>query len=98
MHFRIKWTTRAQSQFIRIGEFIAGKWGVKAAIGFQNQLHEYLAVIEFMPTAFPEIAGKSNWRRCVVTKRTVMFYRIEKQTVIIAGIYDTRMNPDSFLL
>jgi len=98
MSYSIHWTTSSHEQLIDLVRFIDRKWGSNVVARFISQLKSFLKVIEDMPEAFPEINKRMKWRRCVVTKRTVLFYKIQDKTIIISGIYDTRMNPDSFII
>lgn len=78
-------------------KFIEKKWGRNAVLKFNSQLEFFLKIIEDMPEAFPAINKRMKWRRCVITKRTVLFYKIQDKTIILSAIYDTRMDPDSIL-
>jgi plasmid stabilization system protein ParE len=45
------------------------------------------------PSMYPESKIKKNVRKCVITKHTTLFYRVNKKEIEIITIQDTRQNP-----
>jgi len=82
MTYLIDWTPRSREQLMGLVRFIDRKWGNAAVVRFISQLNFFLKIIEEMPEAFPVINEKKKWRRCVVTKRTVVFYKIQNRTIV----------------
>jgi plasmid stabilization system protein ParE len=97
MSYEIFWTIRAQRQLILLVKYLDFNWGQSSVKKFHALLERFIAVIIDYPEAFPIINEKKKWRRCVITKRSVLYYKIQDNKVIISGLYDTRMDPNLFI-
>jgi plasmid stabilization system protein ParE len=60
---------------------------------FIEKLIKTINQIANTPSMCPESEIKKNVRRCVVTKHTILFYRVNKKEIEIITIQDTRQNP-----
>jgi len=98
MTFTVKWSTPARNQFINILMFIRNKWGDKTAHEYILMVDAILEIISNMPEAFPVLKERKNVRRCVINKRTILFYQINGKIINLINLYDTRMNPDKFIV
>jgi len=96
MRFTLKWSTPSKNNFSKILMFIMNKWGLKAANEFIIDVEGMVKVISNMPEAFPAFKERKNVRRCVINKRTVLFYQVKGDTVFLVNFYDTRLNPERF--
>jgi len=98
MTFTVKWSTPARIHFMHILKYIDNKFGEKTANEFIIQIDSVLEIISNMPEAFPVVKERNKVRRCLATKKTVLFYQIKGKTIYLINLYDTRMNPENFML
>jgi len=76
-----------------ISEYIEAKFSYRIRVVFLEKLQKNLDYIISNPEYFPE-SEYENLRKCVVTKRTTIFYKIANQNKIsIVSVFDTRQNP-----
>lgn len=83
---------RSIKEITKIANYIEEKFSLKDKTNFLNKLHLNFELILSNPETFLK-SEKLNLRKCVVTKYTTIFYRVEKNTILIVSVFDTRQNP-----
>jgi plasmid stabilization system protein ParE len=85
-------TERSLKDIKNISEFITAKWSIRVNLMFLNKLKSNFDLLLINPEIFPPIEQK-KLSKCVVSKQTTIFYKIEKNQIIIVSVFDTRQNP-----
>lgn len=42
---------------------------------------------------YPATDRRDNVRRCVITKQTILYYRVRKNKIELITLFDSRQNP-----
>jgi plasmid stabilization system protein ParE len=85
-------TERSLKEIKNISEFITVKWSIRVNLKFLNKLKSNFDLLIINPEIFPPIQQK-KLRKCVISKQTTIFYKIEKNQIIIVSVFDSRQNP-----
>ena len=85
-------TERSLKEIKNISEFITAKWSSRVNLKFLNKLKTNFDLLLTNPEIFPPNKN-NNLRRCVVSKQTTVFYKIQKNKTVIVSVFDTRQNP-----
>ncbi len=93
MSFRIVISERAEKNLDKIITYLQDEWSEKVKQKFISKLFKTINQIADTPSMYPESKIKKNVRKCVITKHTTLFYRVNKKEIEIITIQDTRQNP-----
>ena len=95
---KIIWSPSAKKSFDNLVLFLEKKWEAKVIIKLFNELEITLKVIAENPWLFPLISDKKQIRKCLIRKRTLLFFTINEKTNTIELVLfvDGRMNPLKF--
>lgn len=91
--YKIQWSESAVSDYKNIIAYLEDKWSEKEIRGFVGKLDKRLNLIAINPRLFPRTKKKANIRRSVLTKETVIYYKVNGHIVRIVALFDTRLNP-----
>ena len=86
----------AETKLLKLSEYLLENWNLKTRDKFIEKLTEKIKQISIQPDSCPKSSEFKNLYKCVVTKQTTFFYRInsEKKEIEIITIFDTRQHPD----
>lgn len=94
MALEIKWSKRADLSFDRIIDYLEGEWGEKVTKAFVRKVYDFLDIL----SEFPEIGSlqlqEKGIRGFPISKQITVFYKINKQIIIILDFFDTRQDPE----
>ncbi len=90
----VKWSSSAKADIDNISKYLMMEWGEIVLTKFLLKLDRLIVQIVLNPKQFPEINGRLNIRKCVVTKQNTLFYKIQGETIEIVRVYDTRQDPN----
>ena len=95
---KVYWSPRAKLSFDDLVLFLEKKWEAKVISKLFIEIEVTLKVISENPYLFPVISQKKQIRKCLIRKRTLLFFRINEQTNSIELILfvDGRRNPLKF--
>ncbi|MEO9796885.1 MAG: type II toxin-antitoxin system RelE/ParE family toxin [Crocinitomicaceae bacterium] len=93
----IIWSPLAESQYIKIKDYLLRKFTQKEVNKLNNLLDQFHEIILKFPELYPQTEFRNNLFRAVLSRQVSVFYRIEKKTVQIVAIYDNRQNFESKL-
>jgi plasmid stabilization system protein ParE len=93
MSLHIVISERAEKNLEKIITYLQSEWSEGVKQKFISKLIKTINQIANTPSMYPESEIKKNVRKCVVTKHTVLFYRVNKKEIEIITIQDTRQNP-----
>ena len=78
-------------------DYIESEFSIKSKKEFINKLMKATKQISQYPNSFPQSEYLPNLYKCVVTKQTVLFYRILENDIEIITITDARQNPERIM-
>ncbi len=92
---KIVWSPKARINFDHLILFLEQKWEVKVIVKLFEELESVLNLIGENPHLFPLISEKKQIRKCVIRKKTLLFYRIntDKNIIELILFVDGRINP-----
>lgn len=90
----IFWSPRAKSDFLNVLEYLDNSWGKQVVIQYIQRINAVLLIIAQTPTLYPLASPSKPVRRCVVTKHTTLYYRLNAEAnVEILTLFVTRRDP-----
>ncbi len=82
---------RSLKEIKDISEFNIARWSSRVNLKFLQKLKSNFDILIINPEIFPP--NKYNkLRKCVVSKQTTIYYKIEKNQIVIVSVFDTRQN------
>ena len=90
--FNIYLSPRAKIRLENILDYLINNWSVKTKDNFLSKLDRTISLIQTSPKLFPK-SNIENIRKAVITKQITLFYIINKDTIEIITLFDTRQNP-----
>lgn len=96
----IVWSRTARETYVEILLRIQENWGDDPAVKFAEKVEATLESIRVLPFMYPPSQGSPNKsiRKCVLSKQTSLFYRIEGNSVELITFFDNRNNPQNLRL
>lgn len=82
----------ASRQLERLFDFLETEWSPETRRKFQQKLYRFIDTIKMMPNAFPLSESFPGCRKCVVSKQTSIYYRIQHSGIQIVTVWDNRMD------
>ena len=77
---------------VRIAAWIEDKWSKKEADNFITLLYSRVQRLANTPLAGSPAKAK-NVRKIVITKHNKVYYRVNRNTITILTLFETRLNP-----
>lgn len=93
MRRQIEWCPRAEKDYLRLLDFLLAELGEGVIHKFSDRLHIILDNIIKRPKMYPATDKRDNVRRCVITKQTILYYRVWKNKIELITLFDSRQNP-----
>ena len=93
MALKIEFSKRANSKLDRILNFLHTEWSQKVASEFLETLYITIDNIAVFPEIGLLLNEEKGIRGFLVTKHTRLYYRIQKDKLILLNFIDTRQRP-----
>lgn len=93
--YSIDWSDEASDNLDSIIEYLKNKWTEREIRLFFKKLDKRIDLISKNPLLFPVIDIAPNFRRCVLTEQTTIYYEIKIDVVVILSLFDNRKDPHS---
>ena len=86
----------AENKLIKLNDFLLENWNLKTRNDFIKKLTSKIEQISEQPESCPQSLEFKGLYKCVVTKQTTFYYRInfDKNEIEVITVFDTRQNPD----
>jgi len=81
---------RAEYRLDEILQYLDTEFPPAVRKTFLKKLYKVIRLISRMPEMFPVSFEFADLRKCVLTKQTVIFYRVKNNFVEIVTFHDTR--------
>jgi len=83
----------AESKLLRLSEYLLEKWNKRTRDKFFVKLTNKIDQISSQPYSCPKSEKFNGLYKCVVTKQTTLYYRIQSDEIEIITVFDTRQDP-----
>lgn len=86
----------AETKLLKLSEYLLENWNLSVRDQFIDKLTEKIKQISIQSKSCPKSLEFENLYKCVVTKQTTFYYRINEQLdeIEIITIFDSRQHPD----
>ena len=85
----IKWTKTAAKNFDKVIDYLENNWPEKVVSNFVTRTFDLLELLAELPE-IGELQDKTHQiRGILITKHNKLFYRIDKNMLIVLRIFDT---------
>jgi plasmid stabilization system protein ParE len=89
----IIFSTRARLKLERLLDYLETEWSPKVKHAFMAKLDQALFQIAKMPESCPMSHKKKGVYKCLVSKQTSLFYRINDKGIEVITLFDNRQKP-----
>ncbi len=85
----------AEEKLIILSDYLLAHWNLETKDRFIKKLTNKINQISKQPESCPQSASFKGLFKCVVTKQTTFYYRVnhELKEIEIITIFDSRQNP-----
>lgn len=86
----------AEKKLLKLTDFLLENWNLKVRNDFIKKLTSKIKQVSEQPESCPQSTDFKGLFKCVVTKQTTFYYRInfDKKEIEIITVFDTRQHPD----
>ena len=84
--------TAAADQLLALYGYLESECSPEARRHFQQKLNRSIKAIKLMPFAFPKSNSFPDCRKCVVSPRTSVIYRAQKEVIEVVPVLDNRQS------
>jgi plasmid stabilization system protein ParE len=91
-------TDRAIVEYYKLFDYVFEEWGEEIAARVSLGLYQTLQNIQKHPEYYPVYIKRKKIRRCVASRQTSIFYKIEKDVIRILSFFDNRQSPHKLKL
>ena len=85
---------KAEKQMENIFQYVEAKFSERIRKELAKKIYNCFKLIENDPELFSFSDYNNSLRKCVVSKRTTVFYQIRKENIVVVSVFDTRQNPN----
>jgi plasmid stabilization system protein ParE len=91
--YKLFWSDKALADLQNIINYLVENWSQKEIRNFAQQLDTRLELIATNPRLFPKTTRRKDVRKSVLTKHTVIYYKIKANSVTVVTLFDPRQHP-----
>ena len=88
---KIVWTNFSEVSLLEIVNYIENDFGSLIAEKYYFKVLETIDDIELNPELFPIYQHNTETRKAVINKKTILYYKIIEENIILLAFYDVRM-------
>ena len=92
----VVWAPKALANLHRLIGFLDAKWNRNVSDNLLEEIDKTVKRIEHNPFLYSLFSKKKNIRKCLIKKRTLLFYRIHSSEIQIVLVVDARQNPNDY--
>ena len=90
--YKLVWSDEALSGLNEIIGYLEYRFSEKEIKKFAKRLDAQIEIIRNNPHTFPVSPKSKTLRRAIVAKLTIVYYRVDAETITLVTIYDSRKN------
>ena len=90
---KISWTPQAKISYFNIIEYLQEEWTDKEIKKFAHKTEVILKLISKNPKVFIR-SGKKDIHKGFITKQISLYYKIEKEGVVLLTFWNNSQSPD----
>lgn len=90
----IIFSKNAEKKLFELVDYLEMKWSNKVKNKFISNLDKVIYLIQIEPEIFPKSELNKNYRKCVLSKQTIIYYKFNTKRVEIISFFDTRQDPN----
>lgn len=94
MEKKIVYTKNFQTSVNNTKDWLEKEWSFDIAEKFILELYKLIDLISAQPQIGSISHKKKNVRRILLSRRSRIYYRINKKTITLLDLFDTRQNPE----
>ena len=87
---KVTFTDQAADQLTELVDYLEIEWSIKVRENFLLKLESAVEVIAAFPFAYPSSESYPDFRRCVVTTQTSLYYQIQTDEIEVVAVFDNR--------
>ncbi len=95
-HKKIIWSPKAVGSLEQLIAFIEQKWTKKVVDNLLDEIEKTVELISQNPKIHPFFSPEKQLRKCVIRRKTLLFYRERSNKVEIVLLIDSRQNPKKY--
>lgn len=80
----------AEKKFLDLLKYLEEEWGEKSKLTFIEKFKSSIETISILPKSFPLSQSKFGLYKCVITRQTSIYYRINNEEIEIITLMDNR--------
>lgn len=86
----VVWTKTSELTLDEIVDYIRNKFGPLTSEKYYYDVLETIENIKNNPELFPIFQDKTQTRKAVINKKTILYYQIEMESIYLLAFYDVR--------
>jgi plasmid stabilization system protein ParE len=98
MAFKIAISERAEKNLDEIVVYLENEWSVRVRDKYLSIVKKKVELISQNPFSYPSSVKRKNIHRCVLTKHSILYFRIKDDEIEVITIQDARRDPKSLKL
>ena len=95
--YKLFWSEKALSDVQEILDFLSLHYTTREVRAFVRKLDKRINLISQSPKVFP-VSTKKTIRKSVLTRHTVIYYKVDRDSIYIITLFATRKNPHKLKL
>ncbi|WP_252936344.1 type II toxin-antitoxin system RelE/ParE family toxin [Roseivirga pacifica] len=96
MRLEIRYSLRARQEEIALLEYIVENFGVEKAKEIYDRIEKVLGLIAENPDMFKASIRKKGLRKCVFSRQTSIYYRVNAGFIEVISFRPNKKNPIHF--
>ena len=93
---QVRYSLRARYEEIELLEYIAQNFGQKKVKEVYHKIEKVLGQICDAPEMYPISKNRAGLRKCVFSKQTSIYYRINESHIEVVSFRSNRKDPKKF--
>jgi len=93
MFKKVVFSKRARRRLEKLLDYLESEWSLKVKNEFIEKLDRCVLQISRHPESCPVSEEFPGLYKCVVTKQTTFYYRIEEKEIQVITFFDNRQDP-----
>lgn len=93
---KVRYSLRARQEEIELLEYILDRFGQQKAKQVFDKIEDVLNEISKIPEMYPSSRKYNKLRKCVFSKQTSIYYRVNNEYIEVVSFRTNRREPKGF--